>query len=210
MVPHVHHGKENGENDLTKTEVVEKARISINLKDSTDSSPRSSIGHVLLRVPTTSHDVDEGAVACLYLTTTHTINNTTLGLSEFEVDFEDGDPTNPLNWPTWYKSCTIGAVSFATWVVVLFSTNFTSGIAGMMNGFDESDRTIVTLGITTYLLGLAVGSLIVAPLSEIWGRRLLYASALAVFCIFVLPCALAKNLATILVLRFLAYVTTPR
>ena len=30
---------------------------------------------------------------------------------------------------------------------------------------------VVTLGLTAYLFGLAIGSLLLAPVSEIWGRR---------------------------------------
>jgi MFS family permease len=53
-----------------------------------------------------------------------------------------------------------------------------------------------------YLLGLAVGSLVLAPLSEIYGRRPVYIGALAAFCLLVLPCALATSLAEVLVVRF--------
>ena len=35
----------------------------------------------------------------------------------FEVDWEDGDPDNPRNWPLWYKSMVIFAISYGTLVV---------------------------------------------------------------------------------------------
>jgi hypothetical protein len=35
----------------------------------------------------------------------------------FEVDWEDGDPDNPRNWPTWYKGFIIFSISFSTLVV---------------------------------------------------------------------------------------------
>jgi MFS family permease len=54
---------------------------------------------------------------------------------------------------------------------VLYSTSYTSGIPGMMKDFDVHNETLVVLGITTYLLGLAVGSVILAPLSEMYGRK---------------------------------------
>jgi hypothetical protein len=35
----------------------------------------------------------------------------------FEVDWEDGDPDNPRNWPLWYKSIVLFAISYGTLVV---------------------------------------------------------------------------------------------
>ena len=35
----------------------------------------------------------------------------------FEVDWEDGDPNNPRNWPLWYKSIVLFAISYGTLVV---------------------------------------------------------------------------------------------
>ena len=35
----------------------------------------------------------------------------------FEVDWEDGDPENPRNWPLWYKSIVIFAISYGTLIV---------------------------------------------------------------------------------------------
>jgi hypothetical protein len=37
----------------------------------------------------------------------------------FEVDWEDDDPENPLNWPSWYKGFVIFSVSFSTLVVLV-------------------------------------------------------------------------------------------
>lgn len=35
----------------------------------------------------------------------------------FEVDFEDGDPADPHNWPFWYRCLVIFFVSFSTLTV---------------------------------------------------------------------------------------------
>jgi hypothetical protein len=35
----------------------------------------------------------------------------------FEVDWEDEDPANPRNWPLWYKSVVIFAISYGTLIV---------------------------------------------------------------------------------------------
>lgn len=97
----------------------------------------------------------------------------------------------------------LGFVSFATWTTVLYSTSYTSGMPGMMKEFNEPNESVATLGVTTYMIGLATGSLVLAPVSEIYGREPVYIAALLFFCITTLPCALAKNLAQVQGVRFL-------
>jgi multidrug resistance protein len=43
--------------------------------------------------------------------------------------------------------------------------------------------------------------MVFAPLSEIFGRRIVYASTLLVAVVFIIPCAVAKNISTLLVCR---------
>jgi len=137
-----------------------------------------------------------------YLTRTATsIGTTGSRLPDFEVDFEPNDPDNPRNWPLWYRGLTIGLVSYATWTVVLYSTSYTSSMPGMMKDFHIDNEPLTTLGITFYLIGLAIGSMVLAPASEIWGRRPVYAVAMLVFSILVIPCALATSLPEVLVVR---------
>ncbi|KAL9572933.1 hypothetical protein ACKAV7_002618 [Fusarium commune] len=120
---------------------------------------------------------------------------------DFEVFFEDGDPDNPRNWSKGYRAWIIVCVSYSTWVVVLYSTCYTASVSGLAEEFGAS-TTVTTLGLTTYLLGLAVGSLIVAPLSELYGRQKVYIVCLTVWALLILPCALATSLTEIIVVRF--------
>lgn len=124
---------------------------------------------------------------------------------EFEVDWgDDNDTANPRNWPLWYKGLTIGFVSWSTWVVVVYSTSYTTGMSEMMKDFNLSSEPVITLGITTYLAGLAAGSVILAPLSEMYGRRPVYVISMLVFVLLIIPCGLATSLTEILVVRFFA------
>ncbi|KAI9798383.1 MAG: hypothetical protein M1825_005367 [Sarcosagium campestre] len=75
-----------------------------------------------------------------------------------------------------------------------------------MKDFGIESETLATLGITTYLLGLAVGSVVLAPLSEVYGRRPIYLISMSIFALLVLPCALARSLAEVLVVRFIGAV----
>ncbi|KAJ4405433.1 hypothetical protein N0V82_010319 [Gnomoniopsis sp. IMI 355080] len=123
---------------------------------------------------------------------------------DFEVTFDDDkpDPLNPKDWPTWYRMYVIFVVSYSTWVIVLYSTSYTAAIPGLMATFHEGSEVIATLGVTTYLMGLATGSLIVAPMSELFGRRPVYLICMAISMLLILPCALATSLTEIIVVRF--------
>lgn len=127
--------------------------------------------------------------------------------ASFEVDFEANDPDDPRNWPLWYRGLLIFCVSFATWTVVLYSTSYTSSMPGMMKEFGVQNETIATLGVTFYLVGLACGSLILAPMSEIYGRRPVYMGSMFFFTIMILPCALATGLPEVIIVRYFGYVT---
>lgn len=120
----------------------------------------------------------------------------------FEVDFEADSTEDPRNWPSWYKGLVVFSISFSTLVVVVYSTSYTATLEPMMRDFGvNGNTTIPILGVTTYLCGLAIGSLVLAPISETYGRRPVYAIALTCFFLLVLPCALAKNITTIIVVR---------
>lgn len=145
-----------------------------------------------------------GVVPTLYRVQTGKSVASTTGTTTdpaFEVDFADGEQANPQNWPTWYKGMILFAMSYGTTCVVLYSTSYTSAIPGLEATFGITDNVGI-LGVTTYLIGMATGAVILAPLSEMFGRRPIYIVALAMFVVFVIPCAVAKNIETILVTRF--------
>ncbi|TWU78141.1 hypothetical protein ED733_007453 [Metarhizium rileyi] len=137
-----------------------------------------------------------------YTRTGTSIGSTASRPPEFEVYFEEGDVENPRNWPLSYRCWCIFCVSFATWVATLYSTSYTSSTPGLIEEFGSS-TTIVTLGMTTYLLGLAAGSLVVAPLSELYGRQMIYLVCLCLWAALIIPCGLARSLTTIIVVRFI-------
>ncbi|KAH8668856.1 major facilitator superfamily transporter [Xylariales sp. PMI_506] len=148
------------------------------------------------------NDEDYDREAISHVRTTTSIGSSASRPPDYEVAFEEDDPANPRFWPKWYRAWTVFAISFATWVVVLYSTSYTASLQGIEEAFDLASTTIATLGVTVYLLGLALGSLIVAPASELWGRRPVYIICMIIFTILVLPAALATSAAEIFIVRF--------
>ncbi|PHH84377.1 hypothetical protein CDD83_2029 [Cordyceps sp. RAO-2017] len=122
-------------------------------------------------------------------------------LPDFEVILEDGDADNPKSWPIRYRGWCIVAVSLSTWVVTLLSTSYSASLTGLADEFGAT-TTLVALGMTTYLLGLAVGTLILAPMGELYGRRVVYIVCLSSWALLNVPCGLAHSLTAIIVIRF--------
>jgi len=121
--------------------------------------------------------------------------------STYEVFWEPGDPENPRLWPLWYKGLSVATMSLGATVVSLFSTLYTSGIPGLEEEFHIS-KFVGLLGIFTYMLGMAIGAIASAPLSEIVGRKPVYLIAMTIFLLLVLSSALANSIESILIGRF--------
>lgn len=120
---------------------------------------------------------------------------------DHEVFWKPEDPDNPRLWPLWYKGLSVVTISLGATVVSLFSTVYTSGIPGLQEEFHIS-KIVGLLGVFTYLLGMATGTLVSAPLSEVFGRRPVYLVSMGIFLLLVLPSALARNIEAILISRF--------
>ncbi|RDA96135.1 hypothetical protein CP533_1773 [Ophiocordyceps camponoti-saundersi (nom. inval.)] len=120
--------------------------------------------------------------------------------SDFEVIFQVDDVENPRNWPGWYRAWVMVTVSFSAWVVVLYSTSYTSTLSRLQEELHIS-RLAAVMGLTTYMIGLALGSLIAPPLSELYGRRVVYLVSLGLWSLFIVPAALAQSITVILVAR---------
>lgn len=148
-----------------------------------------------------STDAGAGSQCSLNLETTISKLPSIHALPEFEVYWDAEDPENPRLWPLWYKGLTVAAMSLAATIVSLSSTLYTSGIPGLQEEFHIS-KLVALLGVTTYLLGMATGSILFAPLSELVGRRPIYIISTTIFLLLLLPSALAQNIESILVGRF--------
>jgi len=116
------------------------------------------------------------------------------------VTFTPSDPGNPKNWSKAYKwYCTL-VVALTCFVVAFASSVITADVAGVVEEFGVSEE-VALLSITVFVVGFGVGPMVFAPLSEVYGRRVIYGSTLLLAVIFVIPCAVAKNIETLLVSR---------
>lgn len=65
-------------------------------------------------------------------------------------------------------------------------------------------QEVALLGLSLFVLGLGLGPLVLAPLSEQYGRLIIYQTSLLFLLAFTAGAGFAQNIETLLVCRFLA------
>jgi len=68
----------------------------------------------------------------------------------------------------------------------------------------DTSTELSLLGITTFTITFGAAPLLIAPLSEVYGRSYIYLASSLIFAIFFIPQALATNIETILITRFIS------
>jgi len=114
----------------------------------------------------------------------------------------DNDPANPYNWPTWRKVLNCVFISLLTLITPLGSSIFAPGVPQLMTEFRSSNLELAAFVVSVYVLGFAFGPLLIAPLSEIYGRLIVYHVCNIGFIAFIVGCALAPSLNALIVFRF--------
>ncbi|PNS18362.1 hypothetical protein CAC42_6179 [Sphaceloma murrayae] len=121
------------------------------------------------------------------------------------VDWEDeNDPTNPMNWAQSKKNLNVAIVSLITFLASLATAMPELGIPELMHEFGSSSSVLASFVVSIYVLGYAIGPMLLAPLSEIYGRTALYHSSNLFFFVTVIICGLSTNLPMLIVFRFLS------
>lgn len=73
-----------------------------------------------------------------------------------------------------------------------------------MTEFNSTNTQLASFIVSVYLIGYCFGPLVIAPLSEMYGRLPLYHVCNVLFVIFNVACALAPNLGGLIAFRLLA------
>ncbi|THY36518.1 MFS general substrate transporter [Aureobasidium pullulans] len=114
------------------------------------------------------------------------------------------DPRNPMNWTGKAKIISCSTIIFLTLLTPLASSMFAPGVPDVLREFHETSVTLAAFVVSVYLLGFAVGPLLISPLSEIYGRRPVYVVCNVGFIVFTVACAVASSMSQLIVFRFLA------
>ncbi|KAF5023730.1 hypothetical protein F66182_4204 [Fusarium sp. NRRL 66182] len=126
--------------------------------------------------------------------------------SESDIVWWDGDkdPQNPYNFATWKKILNCGLVSCLTFTTPLASSMFAPGVPQLMDEFNSQSSELASFCVSVYVLGFAAGPMVFAPLSELYGRLIVYHCCNVGFIAFIIACARAPSLSALIAFRFLS------
>lgn len=119
------------------------------------------------------------------------------------VEFIPKDSRNPKLFTQTQKWSYTVVMAIATLSVAFSSSSYTGGIEEIIRNF-ECTEEVATLGVSLFVLGFAIGPLFWAPLSELYGRQFIFAVSFGLFTVFNAACTGSKNIASLLIFRFLA------
>ncbi|OJD17080.1 hypothetical protein AJ78_02780 [Emergomyces pasteurianus Ep9510] len=115
----------------------------------------------------------------------------------------NNDPRNPMRFSPLKKWSITLLVAISSLAVALISSAYTGGALQIGQEFGESS-IVVTLGVSLFVLGFAVGPLIWAPMSELMGRQIIFVGTYCALTAFNGGAAGAKNIQSLLLFRFFA------
>ncbi|KAL9580453.1 MAG: hypothetical protein Q9212_004486 [Teloschistes hypoglaucus] len=110
---------------------------------------------------------------------------------------------SPFSWPESRKTYTIWLSSAVTVVTAYTAGSYSPATEQMMEVW-QVGRTAIYVGITTFTTGFAVAPMVLAPFSELNGRKPVFIATGALFVISQLCCAVTRSYAGMLLARFFA------
>ncbi|KAH8885000.1 MFS general substrate transporter [Thozetella sp. PMI_491] len=116
----------------------------------------------------------------------------------------ENDPENPMAWSTGRKWGIIGTLGFLSFLVPLASSMMAPAVPAILTEFVVTNNQLGTFCVSVFVLGFAFGPLLIAPLSELYGRTIVYHVCNSLFTIFTIACALSKDMGMLVAFRFLA------
>ncbi len=113
------------------------------------------------------------------------------------------DPENPFNFSKFRKYTIAILATIFTAEVAATASAYVPGIPSQEAELGYNSNLLSHLGTALYPLGFAIPPLILAPFSEVFGRSPVYFGSYAIYLACFVGVALAPNIATVLVFRFL-------
>uniref|UniRef100_A0A8H7TT56 Major facilitator superfamily (MFS) profile domain-containing protein n=1 Tax=Bionectria ochroleuca TaxID=29856 RepID=A0A8H7TT56_BIOOC len=110
--------------------------------------------------------------------------------------------SNPKTWSPMRKLVPLILSCVATFCTAYSAGSYSPPSRLIANDLGTSHLSVL-VGITTFCMGFGLAPMALAPMSEIWGRYVVFVVAGIIFVVFEAVCALAPNLAGMLVARFL-------
>ncbi|TVY39814.1 Polyamine transporter [Lachnellula subtilissima] len=142
---------------------------------------------------------DEGAES-----DTPTVESESSGTPIDQLDWDSPeDPGNPQLWSTWKKVFHTAIPALIGFVLTVGTSSYVPALALVMKKFDVS-REVAVLPLSLYTLGFCLGPSFAAPLSEMYGRRIVYWTTMPLLLIFTAIAASVNNIPQLIIFRLLA------
>ncbi|XMA12016.1 hypothetical protein WAI453_004807 [Rhynchosporium graminicola] len=121
-----------------------------------------------------------------------------------ELDWESpSDIGNPQNWSLPKKVLHTAIPALYGFAITVATSAYTPAIPLIMKEFHVK-REVAILPLSMYTFGFVLGPLVAAPMSEIYGRRIVYWTTLPLLILFIGVSGAANNVTLLIVMRLLA------
>ncbi|GKT50452.1 MFS transporter prlG [Colletotrichum spaethianum] len=114
------------------------------------------------------------------------------------------DPENPMHWTAKSRWVQIVLVSALTLQVAIASSMPAPAVADTIRDFKAPKGVLSSLVVSIFNLGIVVGTVLAAPLSELYGRYPVYVLSIFFFLACNAACAVSPNLGILLLFRLLS------
>lgn len=104
------------------------------------------------------------------------------------------------------KACHVIPVALLCLSVTAGSSMITPGVFAIAYKFHVS-HTVAILSLSLFVLGLAIGPMLAAPISETRGRSIIYKVSMPLYMLFIFGAGYSESLAGLLVCRTLAAIS---
>lgn len=111
------------------------------------------------------------------------------------------DPLHPLNWPLSKKIGALVVLIMCALSLTLGSSLFSTALLVVSEKFHVG-LVVATLGTSLFVLGFASGPVLWAPLSELYGRKIVLIILQFGYCCFTFATATAQDIQTLMICRF--------
>ncbi|KAK7699904.1 hypothetical protein SLS64_011335 [Diaporthe eres] len=120
---------------------------------------------------------------------------------------QDVSPTKvqtARDWPLWERWFATAVLSGYKFISSLASSTMAPGVDAISEELEIHDPVVSTLLLTVYVLGYAVGPLLLGPASEIYGRKPVLTLSNLWYLVFNIACGLARSRDQMIAFRLLA------
>ncbi|CAI7666363.1 unnamed protein product [Penicillium pancosmium] len=117
-------------------------------------------------------------------------------------DGED-DRENPKNWSVVRRWVHVSIVSLLTFITSLGSSMLAPTVPDVMKSLHSDNSELKSFVVSIYVIGSAVGPLVAAPISEVYGRSIVYNVSNVIFLGATVGCALSTNVGMFLAFRLI-------